>query len=231
MYHTPRSEISNRQAGAPPESRRRRPRNLLLAALLCIGLCLSCSDDPSASFSTVCLELLAEEGNAGGGVYLRTGTESTCNDLVIEVVAANVSGIFTAELQLTYPNSLAIVVLAEAGPLLLESGDASVACAQALSQYGVDCLVTDDFGNGTVDLAISRTATQTPGTVDAPAEGAVLARLTFLQLLPTDGQGTVGFPFGKLQDDGEGGTTAPVILLDAQDAGSFAGGQMVTRTQ
>jgi hypothetical protein len=148
---------------------------------------------------------------------------------VVEVVTTNVSGIFSAEIQLAYPNGLAIVAFVEAGPLLLDSGDESVACAEALAAYGVDCFVTDDFENGTVDLSISRTP-QTPGTVDAPAEGAVLARLTFLQLLPTDGQGPVDFPFGKLQDDG-GGSGSPVILLDAQDEGAFAGGQMITRTQ
>ena len=212
-------------------NRRSVPRNALMLtalALLCALVCVSCSDDPSVDVSTQCLALLADEGTAPGHVISQTGTESTCNYLDIELVATDIADIHSAEIQVAYANGLAILILVEAGPLLLGSGDESVACGLALSEYDVDCFVTDNFENGTVDLSISRTP-QSPGTVDAPADGAVLAKLTFLQITTLPGaNGSFSFNYGKLLDDGNGGQTSPGTIIDVNaDPSTFVGGQMI----
>lgn len=210
----------------------RKALTLMTAASLCAVLCVGCSDDPTVDVTTQCLALLPSEGSASGHVISRTGTESTCNYLEIELVATDLDAIHSAEIQVAYPNGLTILLLAEAGPLLLGSGDASVACGLALSEYGVDCFVTDDFENGTVDLSISRTPA-TPGTVNALADGAVLATLTFLQLTTLPGaQGPFDFYYGKLLDDGNGGTGSPGTIIDVNvDPSTFVGGQIIIQQQ
>jgi len=205
---------------------------LLALTLLCAVVCVSCSDDPTVDVTTQCLALLADEGTAPGHVISRTGELSTCNYLDVELVATDIEGIHAAEIQVGYPSGLAILLLAEVGPLLLESGDESVACGLALSEYGVDCFLTDDFGNGTVDLSITRTQLP-PDSVDAPPEGAVLATLTFLQITTLPGaQGPFEFIYGKLLDDGNGGATNPGTIIDVNvDSSTFVGGQMIIQQQ
>jgi hypothetical protein len=207
---------------------RRRAWPLLAAALLCVGLCLSCSDEHDVDISARCLEFFADEGTPEGHVISRTGADSVCNFLDIELVATDLEQIHSAEIQLLYPNSLAFLQLLEVGPLLLGTDGVGVDCGRALAEYGVDCVLTDDFENGTIDLSISRTP-QSPGTVDAPAEGAVLVKLTFLQLTTLTGaQGPFEFNFGKLLDDGNGGQTSPNAIIDVRvDPSTFVGGQLV----
>ena len=201
---------------------------LTAVALLCAAVCVSCSDEPTVDVSTQCLVLLRDEGTAPGHVISRTGAESTCNYLDIELVATDINQIRSAEIKVSYPNGPAILILAQVGPLLLGTDGESVGCGLALSEYGVYCELTDDFENGTVDLALSLTS-QTNWTVDAPAEGAVLAVLTFLQLttLP-DAQGPFEFNYGKLLDDGNEGQNNPSTIIDVNvDPSTFVGGQMI----
>jgi hypothetical protein len=209
----------------------RRAVTLALTALICAVVCVGCSDDPSVSVSAQCLTLLPSEGTAQGHVISRTGADSTCNFLDVELVATDIQGIRSAEINVSYPNGLTFLLLAEVGELLLGIDGESVACGLALSEYGVFCEVGDDFENGVVELDLSLTS-QEEGewTVDAPAgEGAVLARLTFRQITTLPGaQGPFDFNYGKLLDDGNEGTTAPVAIIDVNvDSSTFVGGQMI----
>ena len=206
----------------------RRALRLTALALLCAAVCVSCTDDPSVDVSTQCLALLPSEGTASGHVISRTGAESTCNFLDVELVATDISQIRSAEIQVAYPNGLAILILAEVGPLLLGTDGESVACGLALSEYGVFCKLGDDFEDGTVELDLSLTS-DINWTVDAPAEGAVLAVLTFLQLTTLPGaQGPFEFNYGKLLDDGNEGESSPSIIIDVNvDPSTFVGGQII----
>jgi len=195
------------------------------AAIVCAVWLVGCSNAPdTVDVTPVCLRYLPAEGTASGHVLTRTGAGSTCNFVQIELVATDLNDIFGAEIGVSYATSVAAIFLAEVGPLLTESDGVSVACGSSLAEYGVDCFVTQDFVQGTVDLEISRTP-QTPGTVSAPSEGAVLATLTFSQLTFLSGaNGPLEFRFGKLLTD----DMPPENVIDlATDPAAFVGGTLI----
>jgi hypothetical protein len=208
----------------------------MAAALLCALVCVGCSDDSSVDVTAQCLALLPDESAPSGRVISRTGEESTCNFLQVELVATDIDNIRSAEINFSYPFALTAPILAEVGPLLLGEDDTFVACDDpVLSDYDVFCKFTE-FGEETEvdtrELDISLTS-RTNWTVDAPPEGAVLARLTFQQLTTLSGaNGPFAFNFGKLLDDGNEGQNTPTAIIDLSvDPSAFVGGQMVIQGQ
>jgi hypothetical protein len=218
---------------SPRRFRRRRAIEAFALTLLCAGFCLSCSDDPTVDVTTQCLDFVAAEGTPSGNVVLRKSSASSCNFLVLDLVATDIEGIYSAEVTVEYATAVAAIFMFEVGPLLLtDEGDGSPAsCGSSMADYGVACQATGDFASGSVDISISRIVTTWgTNTADAGPEGAVLGTLTFSQLtLLAGANGPVSFPFGKLLN----AEMEPQNILDVNDPanGTFLGGQFVIVTQ
>lgn len=210
--------------------RRRRAAVALALATFCAGVCLSCSDDPTVDVTVQCLDFIGAEGSPSGNIVARKSSSSSCNFLVLDLVATDIADIFSAEVTVEYATSVAGIFMFEVGPLLTGADVGTfVGCASSESDYAVSCQATGDFEQGTVDISLSRTnPVWNSETAVAGTEGSILARLTFSQLSILAGaNGPFGYRYGKLLN----AAMPPQNIIDingpAITNGTFLGGQLV----
>jgi hypothetical protein len=207
--------LPNRSSRLPHRFRRAAARSALAVCLVAATICLACGDDEPVTLSPICVGLVpAALAPSASPFVLQTGSGTSCNKLVMEIVAnGDFTDVLSMNLEFRYPLITPLSLDPEFSPP--EAGAIWTADGAPIT-FDVD---ESEPEPGFVTLAISRTS---PSPAIAIPAGTVLARLSFFQAV-TGGSGIVTFLDGSLLDAGDGPLVPPVAVSPEITTDTFAG--------